>query len=97
MDKREIWEAVDSEMKTQKGKYWPQHVVSQAAKVADNATAMLGNALVLKYGTPEQKEDKTRLIRDVYLRQNAIKTIVAAMLYLENENVEEPNPHHVDK
>lgn len=84
MDKQEIWQWIEAEMRSSKRERptWPDHHGAQGAIVAGDAGKLVNSCLNYKY---ERHSSET--VQDVQrtdMRVNAVKTIVSALRFLEH-------------
>ena len=79
--RQDIWASVESEMKRAKKKYksFPDHPAAQAGVVVKQSGELMAAALDLKYQRGGGKYNDS-----IKMRKSAVKTIVAAILLLEN-------------
>lgn len=80
MKHQDIWTEVQAEIREHKAEvpYWPIHVVSQAARVAEPAQKMVELSLGIKYEGKDQERE---------MRKACLRTIAAAIRYLETNSV----------
>ena len=84
--KSSIWESVELEYRKSKKKHnWPVHIAAQAGIVSRKAGKLMDLSIEKKYSkdkSPAFKKDQTERIR-----QEAIKTIVNTIRFIENLKV----------
>lgn len=84
LTKQEIWNLIEKEMARAKKKHpvWPQHIVSRAAIVSEEAGELVREALLIKYETPDSPADQEAQLER--LKLEAVQTAVTAIRFLEN-------------
>ena len=79
MKHESIYEQVEREIKKQRKKPWPVHIVAQASKVNIPAGELLAISDSLKY-------TKGNKVNTESLQYKAVQTIAASILFIENIN-----------
>lgn len=84
MNKTEIWQAIEAEMKMEKKLHpnWPDHAAAQAGRVTEASGSLIHECMAFKYNqkTTEMMDE----IRKERMKSAAIKTAVTALRFLEN-------------
>lgn len=84
MDRREIWEAIELELRRAKKAWpnWPDHPAAQAGIVCEEAGELMKASLQWKYQRDENDYVQKKQIQ--HMREEAIQTAVTAIRFLEN-------------
>lgn len=84
MNKNEIWQAIDQELRRSKKKHpnWPDHVAAQAGIVCEESGELMKAALEYKY--ERSLNVSTASIQKEMLVKEAVHTAVTAIRFLEN-------------
>ncbi len=83
MLRKEIWQAVELELRKAKKKFpsWPDHIVARAAIVAEEAGELVQASLQFKY---QRKDDPAGQLAQIeHMRKEAIQTAVTSIRFLE--------------
>ena len=86
MQRKEIWPAIELELRSSKKNHpnYPDHVCGQAGIVVEEAGELMRAALDWKYGRATEVELQKNQI--AALRDEAIQTAASAIRFLENLN-----------
>lgn len=84
MDKNEIWQAIDAELKRAKKNYpvWPDHIVSRAGIVCEESGELMQACLQIKYD--KGKKGRSLEEQKQLIKMEAVQTAVTAIRFLEN-------------
>ena len=82
MERRQIWEAIELELRKAKKKFpsWPDHPAGQAGIVVEEAGELMQACLQKKYER-KKRSDAEHIAR---MRSEAIQTAAMAIRFLEN-------------
>lgn len=84
MRRNDIWQAVELELRKAKKAYpqWPDHIVSRAAIVSEEAGELLQAALESKYEKGKKGRNSNEQVEQ--MRKEAVQTAAMAIRFLEN-------------
>jgi len=82
MEKQQIWQLFETEMKLAKKKHpnWPDHLPARAGIVTEEAGELMKACLEKKY----EPKKHTAAIHDEHIISEAVQTMVTAFRFLEN-------------
>lgn len=84
MNKNDIWQAIDTEMRKEKKSHpsWPDHPAGQAGMVCKESGVLMTSCMNYKYDRSKDKVLQAGQVEE--MKTNAINTVVAALRFLEN-------------
>lgn len=84
MNRKEIWQAIETEMRKAKKKFptWPDHVCAKAGIVCEEAGELMQACLQWKYQRSDSEVVQSEQVER--MREEAIQTAVTAIRFLEN-------------
>jgi NTP pyrophosphatase (non-canonical NTP hydrolase) len=84
MERRKIWEEIELELRRAKKKFpsWPDHIVSRAAIVAEEAGELVQASLQYKY--QRAPEELVQEVQRERMKEEAVQTAAMAIRFLEN-------------
>jgi hypothetical protein len=84
MDRKQIWQEIELELRKAKKKFpnWPDHPAAQAGIVSEESGELMKAALQWKY--ERGKTDDHQMKQKEEMKQEAIQTAAMAIRFLEN-------------